>query len=263
MGSSGSGESGREAEAVLMVVSTNPAAVQKHLASLESVAGMALSPARDIETVDTYYDTPGRTLSEKKMALRLRRLPDSTIIGLKGEEEWTENGVLRLELEERWSSNALADVLHELGFRNVKLTWPGMAIGGAEPAEVLAAMGLEAIQVRRLTRTARDVLGSGGDPVAELALDTVTQEIAGAPVVYREVEVEAADASEAGIIATVIEALLEGSRGELVRWSHNKLATGMALERLASTGGPAGLVGTDGELTPAGVEALARELARG
>ena len=146
-------KSGREAEAVLMVVANDPAAVTAQVSGLVSVAGLKLGPAVTLQADDTYFDSPDEALTGRGLALRLRRLPDRTLIGLKGEEMWTEKGVLRLELEAPWSSNSLADVLHELGFREVRLTWPGTAITGADPQDVLASMGLAAFQTRHLSRS--------------------------------------------------------------------------------------------------------------
>jgi inorganic triphosphatase YgiF len=251
---------GREAEAVLMVVSDDPAAVHSKIARLDTIADMALGPITEFEADDSYFDTPAHTLSERGLALRLRRLGDRTLVGLKGEEEWTEKSVLRLELEASWSSNAFADVLHELGFRNIRFTAPGFAISGKDPAEVLGAIGLVPIQTRHLVRSARPVLGGNGETVGELASDIVTQEIGGTSVVYREIEVEASDASNASGVSQLSDRLLADFPDDLRNWSHSKLANGAALERLARTGALAGLVGADGQLTGAGIEALAKEL---
>jgi inorganic triphosphatase YgiF len=247
-------KSGREAEAVLMVVAGDPAALVAEVTGLDSVAGLGLGPAQTLQADDSYFDSPDNALTGRGLALRLRRLPDQTLIGLKGEEMWTEKGVLRLELEAPWSSNSLADVLHELGFREVRLTWPGTAINGADPQDVLASMGLVPFQTRHLTRLARPV-NDGDDAVAELALDTVTQQVDGTRFTYREIEVEAADAADTAAATNVAEALLGDYPNGLRTWSHSKLATGMALERLARSGRLEGLA-SGGELTPTAIEAL-------
>lgn len=251
---------GREAEAVLMVVSDDPAAVHSKIAQLDTVADMALGPIAEFEADDSYFDTPGGTLTERGLALRLRRLSNRILVGLKGDEEWTEKGVLRLELEARWSSNAFADVLHELGFRNIRFTAPGFAISGKDPTEVLSAIGLVPVHARHLARAARPILNGEGETVGELAADTVTQEIEGKTVVYRELEIEASDASAASVVAQLSDGLLAAFPGDLRSWSHSKLANGSALQRMARAGALFGLVGADGELTPAGIDALAQAL---
>jgi len=253
-------KSGREAEAVLMMVADDPAALIAEVSALDSIAGLSLGPTVALQADDSYFDSPDKALTGRGLALRLRRLPDRSLIGLKGEEMWTEKGVLRLELEAPWSSNSLADVLHELGFREVRLTWPGTAITGADPQDVLASMDLAAFQTRQLSRCARPVLDADGDAVAELAVDTVTQEVAATRLTYREIEVEAADASSAAVVSDLSEALLAAFPDGLMAWSHSKLATGIALERMAVSNGLAGIVASDGNLTPSGVEALAAEL---
>jgi hypothetical protein len=254
---------GREAEAVLMVVSDDPASVHSKIAQLDTIADMTLGPVAEIEAEDSYFDTPASTLTERGLALRIRRLRDRILVGLKGDEEWTEKGVLRLELEARWSSNAFADVLHELGFRNIRFTAPGFPISGKDPAEVFGAIGLVPVQTRRLARAARPVIGPTGVTVGELAADTVTQEIEGAKVVYREIEVEASDASAASVIVQLSDGLLAAFTDDLRRWSHSKLANGAALQRMAGDGALAGMIGGDGNLTVAGIDALAQALDKG
>jgi hypothetical protein len=243
-----------------MVVSEDPVAVHCKIAQLDTIADMALGPTTEFEADDSYFDTPASTLTERGLALRLRRLSDRILVGLKGDEEWTDKGVLRLELEARWSSNAFADVLHELGFRNIRFTAPGFAISGKDPAEVLGAIGLVPIQTRHLARSARPVLGPNGETVGELAADTVTQEIDGTSVTYREFEIEASDASAASVVAQLSDGLLAAFPDDLKRWSHSKLATGSALQRLALAGALPGLVGADNQLAVAGIDALAQEL---
>ena len=253
-----------EAEAVLFVASADPAAVATAVLAIDPPAGGSLGPVRSIQTVDSHFDTPDRALAERDLSLRLRRLPDRTVLGLKGEEVWTEKGVLRLEVEERWSPNGLATILHELGFRDVALTWPGIPITGSDPDAVLRSIGLEVVQTRALARSARTVLDAEGKAVAELSLDVVTQRVEGRRVVYREVEIEAANPSEYSAVSELADALLALLPGDLRRWRHSKLATGIAIARLfGSEGDPSGLLTGDGELTPAAVDALASELGRG
>jgi hypothetical protein len=251
---------GREAEAVLMVVSDDPAAAHSRIAQLDKIVDMTLGCTTGFEADDSYFDTPAGTLTERGLALRLRRLNDRILVGLKGEEEWTEKGVLRLELEARWSSNAFADVLHELGFRNIRFTAPGFAISGKDPAEVLGAIGLVPVQTRHLARSARLVLNSEGETIGELAADTVTQEIEGTSITYREFEIEASDASAASVVSQLGDGLLADFPDDLRRWSHSKLANGAALLRMADAGALAGLIGADGQLTVAGIAALAQAL---
>ena len=257
MAFSGPSKSRREAEAVLMVVSDDPAAVHSQVARLERLSGLELGSAVALKADDTYFDSSDKSLTYNGLSLRLRRLADRTLIGLKGNEEWTERGVLRLELDAPWSSNALADVLHELDFREIRLVWPGIAINGASPEDVLGAMGLAAFQSRRLVRSTRAVLKRSGNAIAELALDIVTQEVDGTRVVYREVEVEA---DESSVVSDITEAILSAVPDGLRKWSHSKLATGPALEQLSRSRAPAVLVSADGDLTPAAIEALGQEL---
>jgi hypothetical protein len=234
---------GREAEAVLMVVSDDPAAAHSRIAQLDKIVDMTLGCTTGFEADDSYFDTPAGTLTERGLALRLRRLNDRILVGLKGEEEWTEKGVLRLELEARWSSNAFADVLHELGFRNIRFTAPGFAISGKDPAEVLGAIGLVPVQTRHLARSARLVLNREGTSIT-----------------YREFEIEASDASAASVVSQLGDGLLADFPDDLRRWSHSKLANGAALLRMADAGALAGLIGADGQLTVAGIAALAQAL---
>ena len=120
------------------------------------------------------------------------------------------------------------------------------------------------VQHRETLRKPRDVRRKSGAtyPLAEMALDTVTYSIGRRKVRLFEVEIEAKRREGIEVADRVTEVLRAGRRQSLKPWRHSKLATGLALESLEREGKLADLLASGGRLTPNGVRALARRLAR-
>jgi hypothetical protein len=129
---------------------------------------------------------------------------------------------------------------------------------------------LRPFQFRETERLRRAVVprarneGSGAwkapQPLAELALDTVTLELEGRRIRFREVEVEARPgvADPHRLVADVGAALRNAVGPAVLRpWSLSKLATGMALAGLAAGGDLDGVIAENGDLLPGGLDRLA------
>lgn len=263
-----------EVEATLRLAAGSGRELAEELAGLEEVAGYRLRRRRTRELEDLYFDTPEADLGRAGLALRLRRADGFWRIAVKGDaRRLPGGGTRRLEVERRWSPAALGEVAELLDARGVEPpdgSWPdpartapgpgrsgGPEVGGDDdPAERLAALGFERIQ-RRSTRRAGGVLQapSADRRAGELAVDRVAYLVraGGVPrVVHREVEVEGGGADPEGAVGRVASELLRRYGERLLRWTHDKLATGRAIERLGELGELDGLSGPRGELTERG-----------
>lgn len=252
----------QETEVALLVVSTDPAGTADRVAALRGLAGHRLEPLPDRGIHDTYYDFADRRLARAGHSLRWRRVDGEDRVTLKGRSaDLPGGGKRRPELEAPWSPGMARSLWRTLEAR-------GLLDAGAEPPDAalppgraLESRGLRPIQARRTRRRPRAVRREvGGDVVAELVVDAVDYELGEARPRIHEVEVEAAaDAGEA-VLDALCGALLDALPGELRRWSHSKLSTGLALARLRSAGGlgPA----FRGAVPTATLDALERRLGR-
>lgn len=264
-----------EVEATLLIRPGGPAppgVTEAEIAALGRLGGARLEEGGTSVLRDVYLDTPDRHLRERRLALRLRSSGGEATLALKGEDRPLAGGGLeRLEIEAPWSREALAEVRAALAWREVELPEPGAAgatpadgagprppvsrsggahdprhpgRGGAGPEQVLAAMGLRAVQRRDTTRRVRRIVPAGEtEPAGELVVDRVGFRTPdGRELVHREVEVEGTGPGAHLLVAEVSSALLDRFPGRLRRWDHGKLATGEAVAALAGRGeleGPA------------------------
>jgi inorganic triphosphatase YgiF len=250
----------QETEVALVIVSPEPQAVAARIAALRSLAGYALVPRDDVQIHDLYFDTPDRAFAPQRLALRLRRTGAGWLVALKGPSTPTAwGGVARLELEEPWSRQALAEIVAALDARGIDLPGRDARADGVPPHDALARLGLVVIQDRKTQRQVRNVQPAGedaGPALAELAIDAVRYRVQTLAVWHHEVEIEAKAEAGAGALAAMVDGLMAGFGDALRVWPHSKLAIGFALEGLAARGDLAGLVGPDGGLAPAAYGAI-------
>lgn len=254
--------SDREREASLAVASERPARVADEIAGLRELAGFRLEPRPERRLRDVYLDRPGGDLRTAGLALRLRRGGGAPPrLAVKGDRRPVAGGVDRLEVELPWGPEALAAVREVLASEGLPPAWlPGTA-GPDEPLERLRSTGWEPVQDRRTRRRPRRLESAAGETAGELAVDEVRFRPAGHTAVHREVEIEA---PPGGTLPTAVgEALLDRFPVDLRSWTHAKLATGRALERLLGEGDPARWLGADDVLLPAAYDRLQELLAEG
>ena len=256
---------GHEVEAALIVYADAPQAIEQRLADLQTLAEFSLLP-RATETIeDIYFDTADRSLQARLIALRVRRLDGTTLVTMKADSHRTVAGEDRLEIESPWSSSALRNVVGELRGRGVGVPGSPGELGSAEPAAVMASLGLEQVQTRVTTRTPRDLFARGAEsePLAELAIDAVTYRFREGRVRLLEVEVEAKGAGDASTVERITARLRDEFPSLLRPWPYGKLPTGEAIQELLADGQFDGLTGQDGILRPEAYEQIAEVLNRG
>jgi len=220
-----------ERETALVIVSADPDRTVRRLAALRSLGEYALVP-RGVERFrDTYLDTPDGELGARRIALRIRDFlgTDRTLTTLKtpGRRFGTvsERGELEVSLDEAGARRVLAR-LQRLGIR-AELPSAREFVHGE--AAGTAAGELRPSQVRGNRRLLREVR-RGSARVAEMAIDRVTYEIAGALVRIDEVEIEAKDRGTASDLQRLTRELLARFKDDLRPWQASKLAIGKALE---------------------------------
>lgn len=273
-GDGGSGDR-TEVESTLLVAPERGEELAVEVASLGELAGHRVRRLDPVVLEDAYLDTPGDDLGRAGFALRLRRAGGEVLVAVKGDERRLPDGggTRRLELERRWSDEALAEIGELLSTRGVEPPagdWPGSgrsagrpqggsAGGGApgreggRPVAALERLGFVVVQRRRTLRRRAAVEADDGEgAVAELDVDRVGYRLRAGrdrTVVHREVEVEGA-ADDAGDVVPRLTRALRRRFGDGLRpWRHDKLATGRALDHLFESGELDALVGPDGELT--------------
>ena len=255
---------GHEIEAALIVCADAPQAIGQRLAGLQTLAEFSLLPRATQAIEDIYFDTAGRSLQARLIALRIRRLDRTTLLTMKADSHRVAAGEDRLEIESPWSARALARVVSELRSRGVSVPGPPGELGPADPAAVMASLGLEQVQSRVTTRTPRDVVvrGAQSGPVAELAIDAVTYRFGQGRVRLLEVEVEAKGQGDVSTVERITARLRNAFPGQLCPWPYGKLPTGQAIQELLADGQLYGLTGQDGMLRPAACEPIAELLKR-
>jgi inorganic triphosphatase YgiF len=255
---------GSEYESALIAIAG--AELLAEIEALHELDGYVLVP-RALETiVDEYFDTPDARLGARHIALRVRYLDGAPRLTLKGPTERRAGPASRrLEIERPWSIVAAGQALRSLASLEVPLARCTASRAWRNPSDFAKDLGLARVQHREALRRPRDVRAKSGGtprPLAEMALDTVTYSIGRRKVRLFEVEIEAKRREGIRAADRVTELLLAGRRRSLNAWRHSKLATGLALESMEREGNLAGLLASGGWLTPKGIKALARRLAR-
>ncbi len=236
----------KEIEATLVVVHDDPQRVLEKVSALRSLGPYRFSPGVVLTLQDTYYDTPSRLLSSRRVAVRIRHVGEMHLFCIKRDEQVDVAGTaFRDEMETPWSRQCidhLFPVLHLL--QGCSYEVPPET---CSPGECLACLGLIAVQERETTRILMDASLPGGPcsgPVAELALDRVSYAIGGCRILHYEIEVEARTADASTSVREISTLLISRFGDTLQTWRYNKLATGFAIERLVSGNSPSLRQGT-------------------
>jgi hypothetical protein len=192
--------------------------------------------------------------------LRIRTIGPSSLLALKGDERLAEWGAIsRIEIEADWSEEILDRVTGKLRESNIPLPDPSEPFDPLSPVKTLEEFGLEILQDRRMFRRIRAVYAGSdreeGPPDAELALDSVIFDMGDREVEHHEVEIEILTKEGGKAAPRMVEALMGLFPRSLRVWPHNKLAVGLALERLRRRGDPVLSVGS-GALSPEAYHAV-------
>ncbi len=223
--------SGVEVEGKLIVVAERPAEALVAVAAIDSLDEYALAASGTHEIRDVYYDTPGRELATRRLALRLRDEDGQQKLTLKQESEPLDDVRSRPELELAWSPQALRRVVELI--RNEGVPLPAMpSSAGLDAAEAMKSLGLQPFSSRRVERKARAVRDASGRVVAETAIDAVTFLVNGVEVRHFEIECEAKGPGDAETVQSILDRLKQRF-AFLQLFEYSKLDIAEGLERLA------------------------------
>ena len=257
---SGHVEGGYETEATLVICSETTEEVAGQIAAVTSLDGYSLLPAPDEEIRDVSFDTPGRELRARGLALRVRTMDSLMLVTLKGPPQAVGWGaVKRMELEAPWSGDAITRTLDELERRGVALNHRRRVPYDSDPFGVMMGLGLEEVQDRHTRRLVRRILPEGREdaPVlAELDIDHVTYHLPDRHVRHYEVEIEAKVNDGTEVIKAVSGHLQAVFGSGLRSWDHSKLSTGLAISELLGRERPAGLLSNHDAIAPAAYDVV-------
>jgi len=220
-----------EFEAKLRVSSPDPEAVFREIEAQESFGEFRLFYENSRVICDHYLDTKGQDLRKKKSALRIRTGGPCPLICYKADEMIDEKGcICRTEIEGTWSKELLERIDSESGLNLLK----NLSASDA-PLSALIANGFIVIQSRETLRKTLAILAENDiEPMGELALDRVCYEVKNAKFLHYEIEAEAKGEKGRHSLPEFVSALCNAFPGVLLRWDHNKLITGFALEEILS-----------------------------
>jgi inorganic triphosphatase YgiF len=221
-----------EIETTLVVLGDEPQNFVEELSHKKGIGPYHLTPRGMNIFTDTYYDTVKRSLSGRGIAIRTRDMEGSVIFCIKQGEHTQDSGaVVREELELPWSRQCLDHVFGII--QDPLIRTIGVPSSMDSPAQCLAFLGLVPIQSRKTKRFVFDIsYARREETIAELALDEVNYSISGCSILHYEIEVEAKAPSSAGHIIQFTELMKSAYPENLMRWDHNKLITGIAMEEL-------------------------------
>jgi inorganic triphosphatase YgiF len=233
-----------EIETTLVILGNNPRNLVDELSAHKTIGPYHLTFRVTKVFTDTYYDTTDRSLSGKGIALRTRDISGSTIFCIKKGERIEDTGAsVREELELPWSKKCLDHAGRII--QNPPTHINNAPCDTDSPAQCLESLGLFPIQSRKTKRHAFDVsYAPGNETIAEIAVDEVGYSISGCTILHCEIEVEAKDPSASGHIVRVTDHMKSLHPEALMRWDHNKLITGIAMEALMKDGKIASIPGS-------------------
>ncbi len=226
-----------ESEATLIVCSSEPDVIAQQIAGIDSLAGFKLIPRSTLRMRDTYY----LDLSDKpRHSVRTREVNGEILTALKGPGRKTEwGGVSRLEIEGPWSEPVLREIVNELRGKEYELPLSPAAFARTSAKDVMNMIGIQQVQDRETSRQVRD-METIEDPaagrIAEMVVDSVVYHLPGYDIRHFEVEVEEKKSGYSDMMRVFLERLAEHYHPHLRPWAYNKLAVGMAIERLLPTG---------------------------
>ncbi|HDL18254.1 MAG TPA: CYTH domain-containing protein [Bacteroidetes bacterium] len=251
-----------ELETTFIIRSEHPIEIASRIAALDSISGFPLRVQKTKINHDIYWDTRDNQLYKKKLSLRLREVGQNLLLTIKGEAKTTEwGGVARLEIEVRWSPEGLTEILSALSADGIALQEPEVNSDRDNALEILRSLGLHIIQNRETERKVRNITAENSETIfAELVIDTVFYKIRNRLIRHFEIEIESKHKKGVVILKKIGAELGKQFGAEIEIWTHSKLTTGMAFEKLLSPNNWHQFIGGDQTVYPVTYNKLAKIL---
>jgi inorganic triphosphatase YgiF len=222
----------QELEVKLIIIHSNPDQFADKISKLDKISRYQLNLPESKQIHDTYFDNAEETFKRNRMAFRVRIENDQQFITVKGKTKvrpW--GGVERIEIENPWSIKTFQKTLMQLEQYGIILQVKDELLKDNNPVASLKRIGFSIIQDRHTFRLTRQI-ESGGDIVAELAIDKVDYQVKDRQLIHYEIELEAKNPQGPRAIQE-IQQNLQSTFGDSLKVSvFSKLMLGMILKEL-------------------------------
>jgi hypothetical protein len=112
-------------------------------------------------------------------------------------------------------------------------------LASEDPGSLLQRLGFRFIQRRLAIRIARDIFPPNikrGPAIGEMDMDRVDFMVGPKSIPHYELELEREPDNKGEDLAALSDEIMKKYPGSFIRWDHDKLATGLALEDMAKAG---------------------------
>ncbi len=253
----------KELEAKFVVISERPQEIIDKLLHIKAISGYDLSPKKNFEIRDIYFDDDFQRLKKSQLALRIRMSEGRIYITLKGKPKLSSWGAIeRLEVELPWSPNALNKIFKILNEKNIPLERSADNFSNEYPILTLERCGLQVVQDRQSYRRAFNVSSSvnKSQHLVELVVDTVKFNLGNQVILHHEIELETLAPAGNAILQELVHTLCKRFYPENLIWKYSKLEIGIAIELLYKNKKLQKYIKGDGNLFPDGYKEIEEQI---
>ncbi len=253
----------KELEAKFVVISEKPQQIIDKLLHIKAISGYDLSPKKNFEIRDIYFDDDFQRLKKSQLALRIRILEGEIYITLKGKPTFSSWGAIeRLEVELPWSPNALNKIFEILNEKNIPLERSADNFSNEDPILTLERCGLQVVHDRESYRRTFNISSSvnRSQYLVELVVDTVKFHIGKQIILHHEIELETLSSEGITILKELVHTLHEQFYPEIQIWKYSKLESGIAIELLYKNKKLQKYIKGDGNLFPGGYKEIEEQI---
>jgi CYTH domain len=230
-----------EVENALLILSNDNEQVQKIINKL-ILRQRYISEQKGTRTMmDTYYDYKDKSLKNHGIELRVRSIEGGiSKITLKVPKKETSSHSERVEIERPWSRESFDEIMKELSSHlgGHAFKHSAYCING-DPENILTSAKFRKIQERKTERDIINAINSqSGELEFEFAIDRTFYHLSRPYKHYGlvELEIESKKTGNYEILDRLVNELITDNKSIFRLWSHSKLATGLAIEALLSSG---------------------------
>jgi len=220
-----------ETELKLIIMHKNPLEIAQKISAQTHLAGYPLNHKDNVFIKDIYFDTPEKSLQQKRFALRIRVQNQQAYVTIKGKTHIQEDGAIRrLEIEKEWSQQSWMEIISLLKAEKI-LPESVQPLKFNDSHSALSSAGLEPIQERTTDRQIRQVMDRDRKKtLAELAIDKAIYQLHDKEIMHYEIEIESKATTEENILKNCWIDFQAVYPDCLEIWTINKLELGFLLK---------------------------------